>query len=398
MMTSVIKNRVLTALGFLGIFVTGELSLALALNTNVPCGIAGGGCEKVAADSWSHIILGIPNAYLGLAAYLVLTAFAAARIYVGVFQEPRSIKLGLLISGVGIAYSAVLLYRMLFVIKGVCPWCLTSDIVLLATFIFYLMLNKDLIEAQKAGQTGERLKSPDTSKLFVPALFVVVFGSLGVAAMNLQPGSTSLPGMTNSDFKILEQPSAHIENPQGKLTLIEFGDVVCPVCRRIYGQVHAVVLGSGGKIRFIFHHFPLVMIAEHKDAFPGAIIAELCGEQGKFFDFLDAVYTMPPGAQNADQPPPMVTLAQMKAIAEGFGVSRALIDQKLQDALSPNDTDPEYQAVLNDMELGQKFHIRGTPTYFVIAPDQPPVEADSTNILKTLAEPQYKAYVGGGSG
>lgn len=392
MMNSTIKNKVLTALGFLGILVAGELSLAIAFNGQVPCGIAGGGCEKVAQDSYSHLILGIPNAYLGLGAYLILTAFAAARIYVGIFQEPRSIKLGLWISGVGLAYSLLLLYRMLFVIKALCPWCITSDIVLAITFVFYWMLNSDLVAFQKSGSTETPNHQLGTDKFYVPLLFVISFGLLGILALKMRPGSTSLPGMTNANFNVLETGNINVLNPTGKMTIIEFGDVVCPVCRRAYPKVDKIVSDSDGKIRFIYHNFPLIMRPDHINAFPGAMLAEMAGEKGKFFDFLSAVYFLPAGSQpSAEQ---MITLPQMETIAEGLGVSKKEIDTRLQAATNPADTDPAYLEVLHDLKLGQEFKVSGTPTYFLIVPHQPPVMADSTSIMQTLSEPQFTKYEG----
>jgi len=393
-MSATIKNRILLVLGFLGIVVAGVLSLAETLQASVPCGYSRG-CESVAADPWSHFFLGISNAYLGLATYLILTAFAASRIYVGLYQELRSIRLGLILSGAGLLVSLVLLYRMLFHIHAICPWCVTSDVIMILTFYFYIRLNQDLnalpslAEAQKE---KPEIELAPRAKYFVPTLAVATLVLLSSAGSLLRARVKTMDNLTNDDFKaVLDM--AYTKNPNGKLTLIEFGDVVCPTCRELYPQVEQVVNQSGGKIKFVFAHFPLIKISEHHDAYPGAMLAEMAGEKGKFFDFLDAVYA-PTADRNV-----LITLSQMKGIAATLGVDITKADRRLETASNASDshpdTDPAFTNVLNELNLGLKLGVLGTPTYFLLLPNQKPVEADSQSIMDTLRDPKYSQFEGG---
>ena len=41
------------------------------------------------------------------------------------------------------------------------------------------------------------------------------------------------------------------------VTLVEYGDFECPFCGRAYPELKQVLRQLGGKVRFVFRHFPL---------------------------------------------------------------------------------------------------------------------------------------------
>ena len=94
-----------------------------------------GDCESVNSSKYSEIA-GIPIAFLGVAAYLV--------ILVVLFLEARSdfwkVNSPLLVFGIsltGVLYSAYLTYLEIAVIRAICPYCVVSAIVL----VILLMLS-----------------------------------------------------------------------------------------------------------------------------------------------------------------------------------------------------------------------------------------------------------------
>jgi uncharacterized membrane protein len=85
------------------------------------CGL-GGDCEKVQTSEWADLA-GIPVAVLGLIGYAVILV---SLIIDG--EEGRIAAAVLSLAGCG--FSAYLTYRELFSIDAICPWCVSSAVIL----------------------------------------------------------------------------------------------------------------------------------------------------------------------------------------------------------------------------------------------------------------------------
>ncbi|MBI2846361.1 MAG: vitamin K epoxide reductase family protein [Chloroflexi bacterium] len=89
-----------------------------------------GGCEVVNASVYSEI-MGIPIAFLGLLMFLVLLGLGIWQFYA--INEKRNIALAIFtISLAGMLYSAYLTYIELFVLRAICPWCVTTAVLITA--------------------------------------------------------------------------------------------------------------------------------------------------------------------------------------------------------------------------------------------------------------------------
>ena len=388
---SVLYNRILIFLGFLGIFDSGVLTIAAFFGGNVPCGPLHG-CEVVAQDPTSHLLLGVPNAFIGLLGYALLTLIACAREYVG-FDDPNLTKAAIAFSGIGFLVSIGLQYLAFFRIKAFCPWCFTSAVDMTLTLVFTLMLAKIVMKKpiEVEGQPRQSEPSPKVKPSYiVPILAVVTFGGLGYEAISMQGQGAIVVDTPQQLITQMEDPSGHVINPGGKVTVVEFGDLVCPFCHELYPQVENIVNQSHGQIRFIFHNFPLYTNPEHKDALPAAFLSEILNEKGQFFNFVNAVYTTPP-----DKKTKMVTLDQIFNICSSLGYDPTKLQARLVAmAQNPNNTDPAFLAVKKDLALAAKLGVDATPTYYVFAPGQPEEMAQNDSILKILAEPAIHKYWG----
>lgn len=122
----------MVALGLLGAAVSAYLTSVhygggLALCTGA------GGCEQVQASRYAAVA-GVPVALLGLGLYLTLLGLAVWRARAA-SATPEAIVLGLFgLSLAGVLYSAYLTYLELFVIHAICPWCVTSAVLMVALF------------------------------------------------------------------------------------------------------------------------------------------------------------------------------------------------------------------------------------------------------------------------
>jgi uncharacterized membrane protein len=85
------------------------------------CGL-GGDCEKVQTSEWADIA-GIPVALLGLIGYATILG---SLVVDG--EEGRIAAAVLSLAGFG--FSAYLTYRELFSIDAICPWCVSSAVIL----------------------------------------------------------------------------------------------------------------------------------------------------------------------------------------------------------------------------------------------------------------------------
>lgn len=75
------------------------------------------------------------------------------------------------------------------------------------------------------------------------------------------------------------------KNP--KVTIIEYSDFECPFCARFHPTMLKVMQNYGDQVRWVYRHFPLESI--HPKARPLALASECAAEQGKFWEFADAI-------------------------------------------------------------------------------------------------------------
>lgn len=97
--------------------------------------------------------------------------------------------------------------------------------------------------------------------------------------------STSLATSYNEGVAV----QAHVKgNPDATVTLVEYSDFQCPACAQFAPIVDAMLMDYGDQVRFEYKHYPLMQI--HPNAEPAARAAEAAGQQGKFFEYHDALF------------------------------------------------------------------------------------------------------------
>lgn len=389
-MKATLYNRILIVLGFLGIFVSGVLTLAAFFGGNIPCGPSHG-CETVASDPSSHLLIGIPNAFIGLLGYLLLTILASAREYMG-FDDVNSIRASIAFSGFGFVVSVLLQLYSHFGIHAFCPWCFTSAVAMTLMFGLSIALAIDLKKVKLGEAEGARKLPRPKASYIVPVVAIICFGGLGFQAIGMQGPGATIVHTSPELIAEMEDPSSHMMNPNGKVTVVEFGDLVCPFCHRIYPQVESIIKSSNGNIRYIFHNFPLYTNPAHKDALPSAMLAEMAGEQGKFFDFVRGVYTTEPADTKGD----MVTIDQVFEVCTKLGLDLGAMKNRLNMMSKNGDSsDPAFIAVKKDLALAAKLGVNSTPTFFVFTPDGVEQKATNDSILTILNSPSVKSYWSG---
>jgi protein-disulfide isomerase len=189
--------------------------------------------------------------------------------------------------------------------------------------------------------------------------FYLVLGGLAVvlaaALVYMLRGETSAPtaaatapvAVTDDGFRgyTLGSDAAPVE-------IIEYGDFECPACANFAVVQMPTIrqqLIATAKVRWRYRDFPLAM---HQYARLAAHAAQCAGEQGKFWEMHDALFTRHEWAQTGRNPS-----ALFRDLAQGVGVDAARYDACM--------TSGRYAARIEfSRQEGDQRAVRGTPTFF----------------------------------
>jgi protein-disulfide isomerase len=144
----------------------------------------------------------------------------------------------------------------------------------------------------------------------------------------------------------------HIRGPKtAAVTIEEFGDFQCPPCAGMAALLKKEEEEYGGRLRVIFHHFPLV---NHTFARPAAHAAEAADLQGKFWEMHDLLYKEQTTWSHAvDSAAPL-----FESYAKTIGLDMERFKKDVQD--------PAVAArVETDQKLGTSRGVTSTPTLFI---------------------------------
>jgi len=135
--------------------------------------------------------------------------------------------------------------------------------------------------------------------------------------------------------------------PGAPVLITMFTDFQCPYCAQFYESFKGVLNAYPDKVRFMLKNFPLPF---HHNAVPAAKAALAAGVQGKYFEMADLL--MKNGGQAAE--------SKLKEYAKALGLDEKTLLKNLKD----KDSEFEKQ-IREDMDLGGRCDIRGTPTFFL---------------------------------
>ncbi len=135
-------------------------------------------------------------------------------------------------------------------------------------------------------------------------------------------------------------------DPKALVTIVEFSDFQCPFCKNSESTLHELLTKYDGRVKLAYLDFPLREI--HPEAQRAAEAARCAGEQGKFWEYHDALYAEQSKLDGAE----LLTRA------------RALhLDEKaFQSCLDSGKFKSKIEA---DLEQGRKVGVAGTPGFFI---------------------------------
>jgi len=129
------------------------------------------------------------------------------------------------------------------------------------------------------------------------------------------------------------------------ITIVEFSDYRCPACRRQFAVDKEIKALYGNKIRWVFKAFPL---GGNEPSRRAAEAARCAGEQGKFWEYHDALFTQ---EEEFDQ-------NSLTALADKLGLQAAPFQQCL--------TANRFRSAIDlELEDARKTGIDRTPTLII---------------------------------
>lgn len=157
-------------------------------------------------------------------------------------------------------------------------------------------------------------------------------------ALNQQKDVVDIP-ITSAD---------HIRGSKdAKITMVEFSDFQCPFCKEIKPTLDRLLNKYSGQIRLVYKHFPLDSI--HPFARKAAEASECAGEQGKFWEYHDALFALQKQG---------FSIEVFSQIAADLKLNTNQFNDCLNSGKYANKVEEDYQ-------LGIKNKVSGTPTTFI---------------------------------
>ena len=161
---------------------------------------------------------------------------------------------------------------------------------------------------------------------------------------------------------------------EGKVTLVEFGDLQCPACKAYEPMVRNIQKDFKGQVKLIFKHFPLTSI--HPNAMLAAQVSVAADNQGKFWEMHDWLY---------DNHESWATLsgadAREKMLAEAKKLKLDMT--KFEKDIDSAETHKKISETQNE---GINLGVAGTPSFYLDDKKIEPLPANYDEFKKIVAD------------
>ncbi len=135
-----------------------------------------------------------------------------------------------------------------------------------------------------------------------------------------------------------------------KVTIIEFGCLMCPYTKKAEPTVKELLKRYDGQILYVYRNFPL---QQHPESALHAEAANCAADQGKYWEYRDRVFQMQDTCRNS-----IDHLGIIKNVITELGLNKTVFDECLESG--------KYKLeVEQDLQDGINAGITGTPTFFI---------------------------------
>lgn len=209
-------------------------------------------------------------------------------------------------------------------------------LLMVASFLIGSLFNQlKSLKGTKSGETAQPAQSPAPS------------GATQQAAKQGENGGV----LGAEDWAKIEQSTVTKGNLGAKITIVEFSEYQCPFCKKYVDDTYPQIFAQyGDKIYYVFHDYPLPF---HANAQKAAEAARCAGDAANYWGYHDLLFKN--HDEWADKPDPTDLFV-------GYAQKLGLDKDKFKTCLTSGKFS---QAVKDDLALGQKVSVNGTPSFFI---------------------------------
>lgn len=150
----------------------------------------------------------------------------------------------------------------------------------------------------------------------------------------------------------LEDDDAVLGNHDAPVTLVEFGDYQCTFCTKFFKETETALIDQyvkTGKLKIVFRDF----VINGRESQNAAEAAECAGEQGKYWEYHDRLYSERKGYNVG-----VFKDDNLKRFASDFGLNE-------EQFASCYESGKYRQEITKDAQDAARFGARGTPNFFL---------------------------------
>lgn len=219
---------------------------------------------------------------------------------------------------------------------------------------------EERLQQESKVETGDRRKKLlqlGSAAVFIAVVAVVVLIVVSGGGSD-DGGDVNLEEVATADRLLagIPQEGLVLGDPQAKVTLIEFGDVQCPVCAQFASEILPDVIEGpvkNGEAKLDFRNFTII----GAQSATGGAAAVAAGKQNRGWQYLEIFYKNQ-GEENSGY----ADDAFLEAIAKAAGV------KDLAQWNKDRNSKAVKKEVLSGFEEAQKFGFEGTPSFAVEGP------------------------------
>lgn len=235
---------------------------------------------------------------------------------------------------------------------------------------------EERIAAESQVQTADRrtrLLQFGAGAVFLAIVAVVVLIVVNSSSSESGGEATNLTEVSqvNKLFTGIPQEGMTLGDPKAPVTLYEYGDLQCPICKE-YSEEFLPGIYEGmvknGEAKINFNNFTIIS----EESVPAGAAAIAAGEQGRAWNYIELFYR-----NQGKERSGYVTDEFMEAIAKAAGVKN--LKKWNEDRKSAKVTNEVQEST----ERAQKFGFTGTPSFAIKGP--------STNGLELLGSGQVSS-------
>ncbi|MBI2063282.1 MAG: DsbA family protein [Candidatus Yanofskybacteria bacterium] len=170
---------------------------------------------------------------------------------------------------------------------------------------------------------------------------------LGNSAPRPQQAAQIVPGPTS-----LEDNDAVLGNPDAPITLVEFADYQCTFCTKFFNETESILIDKyvkTGKLKIVFRD----LVINGRESQNAAEAAECAGEQEKYWDYHDRLYSERRGYNVG-----VFKKNNLIKFASDLGLDTEQFS-------SCYESGKYQQEIAKDSQDAARFGARGTPNFFL---------------------------------